>query len=750
MDMAGISENGRRSAIDEELAPVLSAIPVYLWSAEIDPAGRLAYRFYTAAVEQITGRPAEFFLEGPHRWLSTVHPDDRPHFQRALERIRARQSDYEEAEYRVVHPGGAIRWVSDRVVVVRSPEGAARLHGVVWDVTDRRSTESALRDTESRYRLLFEESPAALWEEDRSEIRAHLDRWRASGVDDVRRYLDAHPEVLGEWAASVKIVDANPAALRLFEASGRQEMQLVWPRLVEAGALEPFREGVIALAEGRASFEADVAAVTFRGRRKTLAVQLSVPAAHRFTLSRILVSAREKEVEERLAIVAHLFEQSAVGVAFVDLTTCAIRLANSAFATMHGYTMEELVGKPILELCAPDEQPRITQYIRLVVAKRRFAFEAHHRRRDGTEFPVFVDVSVAQSAGRGSFLVASLLDLSERRRADEACARLAAIVTYSDDAIIGETSEGIIQTWNRAAERLYGYDAAEVIGKSAELFVPSNYREERERRLARVRQGEAVVMEETVHRRRDGTDIDVSMTISPIRDAAGNVIGLSKIVRDVTPAKREERLVRASLREKELMLQEIHHRVKNNLQVISSILFLEGRQLNDPRLDAVLTEANHRIQSIALVHERLYRSADMASVDFDEFLRNLFRFLLRTYGVEPDRITLRLDAGQVRLSVDDAVPCALIADELISNCLKHAFPGGRRGHIDVALRQVNGRRYLLEVCDDGVGLPPGLDFRNPPTLGLRLVGSLASQLGGDLQVARNRGACIQVRFNRPR
>ena len=209
---------------------------------------------------------------------------------------------------------------------------------------------------------------------------------------------------------------------------------------------------------------------------------------------------------------------------------------------------------------------------------------------------------------------------------------------------------------------------------------------------------------------------------------------------------RNEDAIKNSLREKEVLLKEIHHRVKNNLQIISSLLDLQTGTVKDPRVLQSFQESQHRIRSMALIHEKLYQSPDLAEVDFADYLRSLIAYLVRAYHISEAQVTLKLDTEPVRLRIDTAIPCGLILNELVSNALKHAFPNGRRGEIDVTVRAEKPERASLWVSDNGVGLPDGMDWRAAPSLGLRLVHTLTQQLHGTLEVETANGATFRLSF----
>ncbi len=205
--------------------------------------------------------------------------------------------------------------------------------------------------------------------------------------------------------------------------------------------------------------------------------------------------------------------------------------------------------------------------------------------------------------------------------------------------------------------------------------------------------------------------------------------------------------IRQSLKEKEVLLKEIHHRVKNNLQVISSLLYLQSRNVKDKETLGILQDSQSRVRSMALVHERLYQSSDLARVDFAEYIRNLANYLFRSYGVNMNLIQLKIKVGEVLLGVDTAVPCGLILNELVSNSLKHAFPDDRQGEIYIELRADDGQLTLM-VSDNGVGFPEGSGFRNTETLGLQLVNMLVDQLEGTIELDRRGGTTFKITFAR--
>lgn len=204
--------------------------------------------------------------------------------------------------------------------------------------------------------------------------------------------------------------------------------------------------------------------------------------------------------------------------------------------------------------------------------------------------------------------------------------------------------------------------------------------------------------------------------------------------------------LRASLTEKVTLLDEVHHRVKNNLQIISSLLGVQSRDSGDPGLINVVQEIRSRIHSLALVHEKLYRSEDFAAVDVKDYVQTLVDSLVRSYSARPDQVEARIEAEPIHMRIDTAVPCALLVNELVTNALKYAFPEGRTGVLYVGVSQREDSRCRLTIRDDGIGLPEDIDLANPGSLGLRIVRVLVQQLDGTLSVSSEAGSEFTVDF----
>jgi two-component sensor histidine kinase len=233
-----------------------------------------------------------------------------------------------------------------------------------------------------------------------------------------------------------------------------------------------------------------------------------------------------------------------------------------------------------------------------------------------------------------------------------------------------------------------------------------------------------------------------SQTEKALLVAIGNEAGtvIAKLQADAS--------VRAALKEKETLLKEIHHRVKNNMQVVSSLMSLQADRATNVEAQAVLTASQSQIRSMALIHEKLYSSGTLSEIEFADYVGSLIKELLQMYHVAPDAVTITTDIEDVRFGVDIAMPCALILNELVSNCLKYAFPDGRVGEVIVGMQYADGT-YTLTVADNGVGFPADVDFRATGSLGMQLVIALVDQLDGTIDMNRENGTSFVISFSPP-
>jgi PAS domain S-box-containing protein len=426
-----------------------------------------------------------------------------------------------------------------------------------------------------------------------------------------------------------------------------------------------------------------------------------------------------------------------------------IEMVNGQAERMFGHSRAELLGQPV-EMLVPER-------FRAVHPGHRAGFYADPRsrpmgtgrdlfglRKDGSEFPVEIGLSPIET-GDAMMVLSAVVDISVRKRLEE---RFRLVVEATPNALVMVNRAGLIEMVNAQAEHMFGYSRTELLGQPVEMLLPeplranhprlrgSFYADASSRPMGAGRDLNAV--------RKDGVEFPVEIGLNPIETDEGTMV-LAGVV-DISDRKREEERLRAALKEKEILLGEIHHRVKNNLQIVHSLLDLQSASISDPAAVEMLRDGQNRIRSMALIHQLLYFSKDFARVDFATFLDNLIPTLVSSYAIESDRFTISINAADGQLPLNAAVPCGLIANELISNAFKHAFPGERRGEITIELNRDGTDQAVLLVSDDGIGIPDDLVLESTSTFGLQLVMLLADQLGGELEIHRSTPTRFLLRF----
>ncbi len=324
------------------------------------------------------------------------------------------------------------------------------------------------------------------------------------------------------------------------------------------------------------------------------------------------------------------------------------------------------------------------------------------------------------------------------RLADVVYVALGTVVESMNDSIVILDLQNCIVNANPSALHLMGCSVSEAIGQSVNHVWPglSDFLEHIHH--------EDIDREITIDLGKEQRIYDVQ--IFPLTDWRNRIISYVVVLHDITRRKQAEEKMKASLEEKEVLLQEIHHRVKNNMQIISSLLNLQTRYVKDIQCREMFRESQNRIQSMALIHEKVYQSEDLSHIDFKEYVQSVVNGLIQSYDVNMNQVTIKIKVEDISLSIDTAMPCGLIINELVSNALKHAFPD-RTGEIMVTLRAVDGI-IELTVGDNGVGMPDDVDFKNAETLGLQLVTILAEdQLRGDINLDKSKGTVFTITFS---
>lgn len=342
-------------------------------------------------------------------------------------------------------------------------------------------------------------------------------------------------------------------------------------------------------------------------------------------------------------------------------------------------------------------------------------------------------------------------DVTEIKAAEETLIEherwMSSVFAALQESVVILTPERIVKDFNPATSRMFGYTKEEVVGRSASIFhVDQAHNEEFQRRILKAFEKDEFAEFEFELKRKNGEIFPSHHTLSLLRDRKGDPIGIAGVTRDITGLKKAEADLKASLNEKEVLLQELHHRVKNNLQLMLSLLRMQSRKIEDPSTLDALRETENRIMSIALVHEKLYRSQSLSTIEIGHYLKALTNHVVQVYQGAQAGIDTLVQVERLTVSIDTAVPLGMIVTELISNSLKHAFPNRQGGKIGVNLRVLDDDLYELSVSDNGIGIDDRERKSSRKSLGLELVRTLTAQLDGTLDTVRSGGTVTRVRF----
>jgi PAS domain S-box-containing protein len=362
----------------------------------------------------------------------------------------------------------------------------------------------------------------------------------------------------------------------------------------------------------------------------------------------------------------------------------------------------------------------------------------------------FVLAPLRDNEGNVTHLIPSGIDISQRHESEMSLKyseeRYQSIVESSEDAIITKSLSGIITGWNSAASRLLGYSEQEAVGQHIVNLFPAEKFEEEAAILSKISRGESVNSFETLRKHQDGHLIPVAITVSPLRDKQGVVVGACKLMRDISLQKKQIAIIERALEEKTSLLFEVHHRVKNNLQIVSSLLNLQARKVA-PEVASALAECQGRIRAMALVHQLLYESESMAEIDLSDYIRQLVVLTEATCSARLHDIEIHFmsNVEAISLDIQRTVPCGLVVYELVLNAVKHAFPVQARGRIGVSITSAGNDLVHLTVSDNGRGLPENFRWSEKGGLGTQLIPMFVQQMGGRLITSSSaQGASITV------
>ena len=546
------------------------------------------------------------------------------------------------------------------------------------------------------------------------------------------------PELAAQLRSCLSDVETTIAQL---------QQQLTWEREQHQ------REAEAALRDAKEELELRVEERTAELRYTNQQLQLEI--AQRQQIEQSLQE--RQRVEERL----RLFESvvvnghDAVIITTGDPENPEITYTNSAFTESTGYALEEVLGKtPRILQGAKSDRAQLDKVRQALLHNQPIQIELVNYRKDGSEFWVDLNlVPILDNQGSLTHYVALQRDITDRKWSEKALIAIQERLKYlllSNPSVIYTCHPNRNRSCTFVSENItqqLGYEVWQYL-KESRFWLDRVHPDDLPNVLDHVSQLFEIEQLTCEYRflNQDGSYRWLRDGMKLLRDQQGQPVEIIGSIIDITDRKWAEDQVRASLEEKEVLLKEIHHRVKNNLQVISSLLKLQAGYIKDDRILEVFKESQNRVRAMALIHEKLYQSDDLAKTNFAEYIRSLVTDLFRSYSISSRLIKLNVNVEDVRLSIDTAIPCGLIINELISNSLKYAFSLGQAGEVSIHLFPESEDYYTLIVQDNGSGFPSDLNFRNTKSLGLQLVCSLTKQLHGTIDLKCQPGAVFKISF----
>lgn len=607
----------------------------------------------------------------------------------------------------------AAEWMGEPVYIV-----------ALRDVTDRQRAETALRDSEERLQLALEASGDGLW----------------------------------DWNVATGELYYSPLYLEML-GYGRNELLQdlsAWEQLVHPDDMSQVQDLLEThLRDGSVPYKVEYRLRTRSGEWKWInAYGKVVVRDQQGRPLRMLGTTRDisdrKQVEQALQRYERIVSATTDSISLVD-RNYVCQVVNQAYLSWNHKQHDEIVGHPVSDLLSQEVfetivKPQLDQCLAGETIQYETWFEHFPTspRFLSVTYAPYVDVDQTISG-----VVVSLRDLTRLKQAEKQLELQSIIVRNMAEGIcLIRATDGVIVYTNPKFDRMFGYEPEELTGEYVAIL---NY-EDVHTSTAEVAQnimGEIIRYGESTYEvhnvKKDGTPFWCKATSSIFEHPEhGSVI--VAVQQDITEQRQAQTQIQASLKEKEILLKEIHHRVKNNLQIIYSILRLQRRSLQDPRVAASLLDSQSRIESIALIHEKLYQTGNLAQVSFAEYIPGVVSNLVSSYDTYSQSIELEVEVERVFLDIDRAIPCGLLINELVSNSLKYAFPIHEIGHIKVSLQADENFHMTLIVQDDGIGLPEGFDITQAESLGLQLVQDFVDQLKGKMQMDCSNGTEFRITF----
>jgi PAS domain S-box-containing protein len=676
---------------------------------------------------ELTGYPVDELIGQETGSLS--HPDSHEQW------LKTQRSCWDDGvparhEGKIIRKDGQIRWV-DCSAAPFQWDGSPAVLSASIDITEHKLAERQLRQSQHFLRRILDTSPSVIFAKDGDSrilfANNAVAKFYGMNENNVvgKLQTELHAQHGGNSADLEKWLNDDRHVREIGET-----LEVVETAIDSTGARHHFHTS-------KCPLELDT------GQRGVLVVSFDITAR----------TQAEDELRASLARQQLIIKSANIGLWDWDLRTDEV-IFSSEWKGQLGYADDEIPNNfnSWESRLHPDDRERTLAATQEFLVKRQtdYSIEFRLRHRDGSWRWVLALADVQRDAtGEPTRMMGCHVDITDLKRAERALRasenRLRTIFEQEPECVKLVDRDGTLLQMNPAGLAAIEADSLEqVVGQSIYPVICAEHLDAFKELNRAVFEGKTRKLEFEIQGLK-GTRLWVETNAAPLRNAEGEIIALLAVTRDITDRLAAEQQ-RVEAHRREVLLKEVHHRVKNNLQVVSSLLFLQSSYLADDKSREFLRESQNRVKSIALIHEKLYRSDDSENVDFGEYVRDLTLDLVHTYSIDQAAVTLSTEIDDVSIHIDTATPCGLIINELISNALKHAFPAGRHGHVEVGLTSTDDGEFQLTVRDDGVGLPAGFEWEKAASFGLRLVMDLSKQINGSVEIDTSHGTVFAIRF----
>jgi len=749
-----ISEDALKES-ERTLSTLLGNLPGMAYRCSYDE--KWTMQFVNNGCYELTGyRPEDLLNNKKISFSELLYGEDRRKGIKEIDSAIKNKTKF-EIQYRLKVADHKIKWVWEKGEGVFDAEGKLLfLEGFITDITEQKQHEIELEKSKESYKNLIESSPDGIFIHDqKGEV------------------LFANPSVL----KMLGVNSLEELGSRSISAYSLSEDMMVYRKrrkdLAEGKDL-PFVETKIRRQDGRfLDVESKPILFNYLGKSCVLIFCRDISFQRQLEKEQVRAQIAEEtnrelqlEIEQRLRTERELRATQKYTRRLIDSSLdmiCAsdkqgyITEFNLAAQQIFMYKQEEVIGKPITFLFDTPKQWSVVNE-ELINGTGTFAGEVLSKKKTGELFTSFWSASILKNEfGEVIGTMAVSRDISELKKTEEQinlqAAKLNSIIESSSH-YIWTFNRGLCLTsfnlnYGKMMFRRYGHQVEVGINLFKDKFVSTHEHNDfwMIKSLAAF-SGVPQNFETSFYHQDTGLTSWMEVYLNPIYGVDNKINEISGIGHDITEKKHSEERLKQSLKEKEVLLKEVHHRVKNNLQVISSILNLQSSYVKDRKTLEILRESQNRIKSMAYIHESLYQTKDFSSINFAEYVTNLSTNLVHSYQSFEEQVELDLKIQDLYLNLDLAIPCGLIINEILSNALKYAFPNNRKGKISIGLSHKN-QEITLIIKDNGIGLPDHIDYKNTESLGLQLVVTLADQLGGSIKLDRLKGTKFTIVFTNP-